>query len=309
VKEYQGEDGQQKIQNELAADLVGDYLFQDADFVRHLSVEHRNVFQKIFDEIKYLCKIATAGSSEARQLERVKKTFEDAYRANSKASGDTKYSIGEIVGNNNTSYGTGVYLDSTLLDTLSETERKEMVREYIKELGGQEFTAYDKNGNPVNIKIAEPGAKFKNQKGKKVSANKDLTSKHIGNEAKQEAITLINELVETSEFLGTEPARYGHGWLDNNGQNAWEYWTTHIVDKNNTIWKATLNVANSANGEKILYDIGPIEKVGQSVKSDTSLPEPIIAQNGKNVNTQFSLSAETDKAYLDAVNRGDTVAM
>ena len=68
------------VNKELVSDLVGDYLFTDADFVNHLSVNHRNVFQKIYDEIKYLCKVATAGSKELRQLEKVKKAFEDVYR-------------------------------------------------------------------------------------------------------------------------------------------------------------------------------------------------------------------------------------
>ena len=55
-----------------------------------------------------------------------------------------------------------------------------------------------------------------------------------------------------------------------NGKNDWQYWTTYIQDKNNTDWEATLNVTESANGVKYLYDINPIKKVGQSVKSDTS---------------------------------------
>ncbi len=65
--------------------MVGDYLFTDPDFVNHLSTSNRNLFQKIYDEIKYLWKTATAGSKEARQLEKVKKAFEDAYRADSKS--------------------------------------------------------------------------------------------------------------------------------------------------------------------------------------------------------------------------------
>lgn len=80
------------IDAELTADLVGDYLFTDSDFINNLSTKHRNVFQKIYDEVKYLCKVATAGSKEARQLEKVKKAFEDAYRADSKGVGGTKYS-------------------------------------------------------------------------------------------------------------------------------------------------------------------------------------------------------------------------
>ena len=80
---------------ELTADLVGDYLFTDSEFINRLSTENRNVFQKIYDEIKYLCRVATAGSKEARELERVRKAFEDAYRAGGKAQNETKYSISE----------------------------------------------------------------------------------------------------------------------------------------------------------------------------------------------------------------------
>ncbi len=73
------------IDAELVADLVGDYLFTDEKFVRNLSVNNHNVFQKIYDEIKYLCKVAAAGSKEARQLEKVKKTFEQIYRESTQA--------------------------------------------------------------------------------------------------------------------------------------------------------------------------------------------------------------------------------
>lgn len=87
------------IDSEVVADLVGDYLFTDEDFINNLSTKHRNVFQKIFDEIKYLVKIATAGSEEARKLEEVKKKFEQAYRDGAEVTelsdGEVKYSIRE----------------------------------------------------------------------------------------------------------------------------------------------------------------------------------------------------------------------
>lgn len=92
AKLYEGIEGAD-IDAELTADLVGDYLFTDAEFVKNLSVNHRNVFQKIFDEIKYLCKIATAGSKEARDLEKVKRTFEKIYREGGNAQTDTKYRL------------------------------------------------------------------------------------------------------------------------------------------------------------------------------------------------------------------------
>ena len=87
------------IDAELTADLVGDYLFTDSDFINNLSTNHRNVFQKIYDEVKYLLKVATAGSKEARELEKVKRAFEKAYREGGKKAaedGGTQYSLATV---------------------------------------------------------------------------------------------------------------------------------------------------------------------------------------------------------------------
>ena len=88
---------EEDIDSEMTADLIGEYLFTDEDFVQSLSVQNRNVFQKIYDEIKYLVKVVTAGSKEARKLEEVKRAFDKAYREGVKAdkSGDVKHSLSE----------------------------------------------------------------------------------------------------------------------------------------------------------------------------------------------------------------------
>ncbi len=83
-----------------------------------------------------------------------------------------------------------------------------------------------------------------------------------------------------------------------NGKNDWQYWTTYIQDKNNTVWEATLNVAESANGVKYLYDIDPIEKVGQPVKSGTSTTGDIVAQNQTESQAQIRSSTLSDRDVL-----------
>ena len=122
---------------------------------------------------------------------------------------------------------------------------------------------------------------------------------------------LVDELIATSQYKGRKKAGYPHGWLDNNGKNDWQYWTTYIQDKNNTVWKATLNVAESANGVKYLYDINQIKKVGQSVKSDTSTTSvgqsvksdtsttgDIVAQNQTESQAQIRSSTLSDRDVL-----------
>ena len=196
---------------------------------------------------------------------------------------DIRHSVKKIVDENGNDYGMGVNLDSTLLSDLTESERIEMVKEYVKELGGKSFTAFDSNHNAIDIHIAEPKAKYRNKNGKKVLVNKDLVG--YQKSIKQESIALVDELILTSKYTNKLPAAYPHGWLDNYGQNDWVYWTTYLQDKENTIWKATLNIATTANGEKILYDIVPIEKVEGSVTSDTTATNNNISQTEPIVNT------------------------
>lgn len=92
TKLYEGTNAD--IENEVTSDLVGDYLFTDSDFINNLSTQKPTIFQKIYNEIKHLYKLATAGSKEARQLERVKKAFDKAYKQNVQGTEtDTKYSL------------------------------------------------------------------------------------------------------------------------------------------------------------------------------------------------------------------------
>ena len=81
--QFQDNDLQKRKQlydSEITADLVGQYIFSDVDFVRNLSMKNRNVFQKVYDEIKYMLKSVTSGSDAERQLLKAKKIFEDVYR-------------------------------------------------------------------------------------------------------------------------------------------------------------------------------------------------------------------------------------
>lgn len=194
---------------------------------------------------------------------------------------DIRYSSREIIGASGTNYGIGVYLDSQKLDGLSKEERIAKVVEHIKNLGGYPLSAFDNDGNEVKIKIA-PKTKYKNEKGNPERANRHLTN-YLDNEIKQEALLLIDEVIGVANFKGKEPATHPHGWLDNSGKNEWEIWTTYIQDKENTIWEAKLKIANTTNGEKVLYDVYPIEMVEQVGTMTTSTTGERIPQDTNSV--------------------------
>lgn len=93
---YQGYEGLKKIKKEAVANLVGDYLFTDKNFINHLSAKHQNIFQKVWNEVKYMVKIARAGSDQAKKLLEVQKAFEDAYRNGGKTVAETKHSLSPV---------------------------------------------------------------------------------------------------------------------------------------------------------------------------------------------------------------------
>lgn len=212
-----------------------------------------------------------------------------------------KLSIKEIVGADGNTYGMGVYLDSNLLDNLTDDERIDMVKLYIEdELGGKVLTAFDEYGVSHDITIADK-RRFTNKSGKRAKANSDLTH-HTDVNIKQQAIANSEELILAASFVKQEDASHPHDWLDDNGNNKWDLWKVHIQEKNNTIWTASLRIANTTNGEKVLYDIGPIKKVEGGGTAPTQSTNNNILQGKKSVKQDVtqSMTMAQAKRMLDA---------
>ena len=65
-----------------------------------------------------------------------------------------------------------------------------------------------------------------------------------------------------------------------------------------TVWKATLNIATSTNGEKILYDVFPIEMVERSSTLDTTTTNFIVDDSSKKINDQ-NVNISDDEQFSD----------
>ncbi len=302
------------------------------EHLQHLYETDQKLHQKLLNAVKKFYKAFKESYQEYKNLDYKNRTAEsyemlklskESYRQISKlyaeclkvAAGEyngkfmeagaetsVSFSIREIIDENGKSYGMGVYLDSVELEGLDEDERVKTVRKRIKEIGGQGFEAFDKNGNRVTIQIAKKSKKFRNSNGAKINVTNDLT-RDLDKSPKSDALMLIDEVIETAQYDDSSPSTNSHGWLDNYGKNDWEYWTTYLEDKNNTIWAATLNVVNTANGEKILYDVQPIKKLGRASATTTSNTDIITTKSESQPDSakksgKFSLS-DRDSDYTD----------
>ena len=80
----------------------------------------------------------------------------------------------------------------------------------------------------------------------------------------------------------------------------------YLYKKNKTVWEATLNIANTANGEKISYDIKPIKKMEEGIKSPSTSTNSNIHQN--NTKSQGKSSErEIQYTYNTLVSKPDMV--
>lgn len=275
------------IEAEVTADIVGDYLFTDQTFINNLSVEKPTIFQKIYNEIKHLYNLATAGSTEQRQLLQLKKSFEKAYRENGVAKAtkkaqktenivqntteaDVKYSIQQ---NEDGSKYVKVDTDQHIFDGKTIAEQNKIAKEYILKAFRDKGLMVDGKEVNVNNKTA---TKYTNPR-ENISNSKKRVKNRISTE--------LDNLLDVSELTKTEADKKNHSFA----KDGWEYYLTNFkVD--NIDFTGIVNIG--VNGEnRTLYDINQIKKTTHNDKAEnsaaisigSSFNEDIITQNGKKV--------------------------
>lgn len=284
------------IEKELTADLVGDYLFSDEDFIRRLSTENRSLFDKLRDEIKYLCKVATAGSAEARKLEQAKKLFEKVYREeeakiNTADEGGVRYSITQpFTDSDGNNYENAVLLDTEFFDGMSPRNWGSKLKDLVYNRSKNNpiiLPITDEKGNTQQLQFAKPNERVvKNEKSNhkvidKLSSGSDNISKL--------AVVHIDEIVEISEennpYYTNE---HNHQWLDANG---WLHRNANVINtKNGNIYNLTVDIAKTADGRTVLYATnGKIKKVG-----NVHLNSLKIRGSGQNSNYEDSIPDFTE---------------
>lgn len=138
------------IDAELTADLVGDYLFSDSKFINHLT-GNRNLFQKVYDEIKYLCKVATG--KELTEIEKVKREFDKVWEEfSANESLENEATDSEI---DDVNFSVSVTDEKTLNDLNDQIAKGEYNAEtnpdggYYVTYKSMSFWGYDEDGNAI----------------------------------------------------------------------------------------------------------------------------------------------------------------
>ncbi len=281
---------------------MGDYLLTDADFISRLSTENRSLFQRLFDEIKYLCRIATAGSKEARQLEKVKHTFEQAYRANSQALVNSQNA-------KNTAEDGGVRY------SLCQFEDGRRFVELDQEQ--DRFDGHDRSEYPsiakslINEKfngkvIGQDNRAFVNGSGRDeyIHPSKPIKDEAVY-DAKMRAAGELDNLLDAG--IKAEPRPDGLDGHVHENVNQWEYLDT-VFKIGKRYFSGRVNIARTNKG-LLFKDVTKIEDVTQAIMDSygetpkfqflRTSPMNSISAPESNVNKRFA--SQTDTQQFNAI--------
>lgn len=245
---------------ELIADLVGDYLFTDEAFVRSLSTQNRSLFEKIFDEIKYLCKIVTSGSKEARELEKVKKVFSDVYREsgttqkNTTEEGGVRYSIINL--DTGKSY---VQASRQVISGNSVAEWRSQISDF--------FNKSLRNG-PIEITTIEGDTLTISKDTANKARSKTITENGVIRElTDKEFLVKLNaeaHIDELAEISISKKDKKGNKKIVPDNKNhdiakdGFSYRTVYFQDFDDSYYRITLSVGED-NGISTVYNVGKIK--------------------------------------------------
>lgn len=299
---YQKYDPKADPEKELIADLVGDYVFTDSKFVNNLSTKNRNVFQKVYDEIKYLLKIATAGSEEARALEKVRKVFEKAWRSQKNTAEDSgvKYDIAALDNGN-------VYVKASrnVITGQTKAEQRKNITEFFNDLleGNPSLDIQTIEGDVLTITKAETADKARDDY--KVIDGQRIPMTDGEFVAKLHVESHIDEVAEVSKPVGKKGDNKNHPFA----KDGFTYRRAYFEDFDGQYYEVTLSIGNNGTVATV-YNVGKIEgsvlpsakliAVVGSKPLGKTLPANDITQETQKVKGKFSLSDSNGNQLTDA---------
>lgn len=270
IKQRYGDivESREELNNELTSDLVSRILFTDETFINELSIKEPNVFTKIYNYIKHMIKMATAGSEEAKQLEKIKYSFDKAYKSinkNTKSLTEDKFSIQE---DSNGNKYVKVDTDQDIFAGIDKKDYNKIAKMYIEDyllgetqLSNSDSTIIDKRSSK---KYTNPG-----QTQNKFYEKMQLTPE-------------LRNVLEISQKVSEKSPIKANSKYSN-----WEYYKFNF-SINGKNFEGLVNIGIDSNGNKHFYEINNIKEtsiLGTSLDNRTDFSNKSITNSNENVNT------------------------
>ena len=297
---YKGIDAD--IDKELTADLVGDYLFSDKDFINHLT-GNISTFKKVYEQVKYLCKVATG--KQLTEIEKVKREFDNVWKEYSAkgvaegADGKVNLSISET-----TDGRIAAVVDNDILKNIDTTSWDNTKKETAKKAASNALKQFSEG-------IVVDGITRKVNKTSRQEYTRSNYTESLYNTAPDVFADKMRAADIADDIVVATTNWYRDGSLKhprNDNFVDFDHGTVLIMS-GDAKYNAEVVVGITKNGEAVLYDVVDMTPTTFDIKkAETSTTvttqnaidgiheisaEDIVAENGKDVKRQYSVSEDS----------------
>ena len=289
-----------EIDSEVTAILTGEYIATDEEFVKYLSTNHRNIFQKIYDEIKHLLKMVTAGSDAARALERAKHIYSKMYResvdtqTSTSENGSSQYDIA-VMDNGNMH----VRASRKVINGKTVEEQRKEITQFFSDLlqDNSSLDIQTVEGDVLTITKADTANKardnYKQEHGNRIK----MTDEDFAVKLRAEAH--IDELAEVSTKKGGKPDGKNHDIA----KDGFTYRRAYFEDFDGQYYEITLSIGHNGTVATVYNvrtkkeGVPPSAKIIAVVGSKPLGGTPsggIISQNSEKSSSEVEISLSSD---------------
>lgn len=302
------------IENEVMADLIGDYIFTDKDFMKHLSVEQPNAFKHFWDEVKFMIKCAKAGTEVEKELLHLEKQFAQIWRESgkyqTKATEAATQEVNETVENVNDSVDTVEEVteqtDLAEVEAADEAVTEAPIAETVEETPAAEEAVAEEVKKPKRKRKLSNKAI---ERFAKKASNKYMRGSFVKNG--KQYISDSTFAVELNTVDESIPHAYAFPYADVkdvlNGAEKNSIDGNYAIDIDEVI-----SVAKAAKGEEYFYnavkvgdglfDIKKVEAVLRAIEN----PDISLSKFGKDLNYRMLRIVGTNGNAIVAPLRNDS---
>ena len=291
-------DFEAKLKKELVADLVGDYIFTDEKFVESLFTKNRSLWDKVKHEIDYLLRVATAGSEEARKIEKAKKVFEKVYESKTKnptGDGGNRYSFKGYAED-----GKGIY-ESNFPKGTPKKAKGERILKYIQEVWSKKpITLRIEDENGVRYVEAKFDPTYSDDTNYRTDASKLMGGNRHGSAVEQRVtLDLADDYyqIASESVYNYSKEETGKDTETHKDVKQWHYFVNDIYfaeqgSDDLTPYRVSINVKEKGNGN-FFYSFSAEKAEGTSTQR--TLHAAVSDSQEANANGSSSAFSLTDE--------------
>ena len=270
-----------EITEEALSDIAGQ-VFGNQEFINNLSKSNPNIFQRIYNEIKYLWHQFRGYKNQDQFVDDLYYKWTQAYNSDKINNQKSSYSIQQ---DNNGNKYVRVDTDQDIFEGIPIYEQTKIAKKYILDKFRESGLDYENGNAKVTSKTANEYTHPKKQLPYQTKQSKIKASTELDN--------ILN--ISNYEYSANDDGRHPFA------KDGWDYYRT-VFEVDGIKFEGLVNIAKSGN-KRTFYDITNIKRISQNRStSDNSFSTSLTNSNNNILPTKEKVNSNTKYFIQESEN-------